>query len=240
MSSYYTDIYSKRLNRYGTDFQTRLEGKRAKEFEDFLLKTPNRVDFEYEGVMIAGALEQYKQDYTEIQGYLLTSKEVMMPNGTIINFSDKLGKSNYWMIWWLEQIKTSGYHRYVILKMNYKLKWFIGEEEKAQWGYLSSPGTRKLRDSEIAGGEGAIIFTNNNLRQFITPYHSSFDRDVYIETENGDKISAYRVTEFDNQATEGVSYLSVEPIATKVREAKPQKTTEDKAEDFFWFDGGIK
>jgi hypothetical protein len=164
----------------------------------------------------------------------------MMPNGTIINFSDKLGKSNYWMIWWLEQIKTSGYHRYVILKMNYKLKWFIGEEEKAQWGYLSSPGTRKLRDSEIAGGEGAIIFTNNNLRQFITPYHSSFDRDVYIETENGDKISAYRVTEFDNQATEGVSYLSVEPIATKVREAKPRKTTEDKAEDFFWFDGGIK
>ena len=65
MGNYYTDIYHKRLNRYGTDFQTRLEGKRAKEFEDFLLKTPNRVDFEYEGVMIAGALEQYKQDHTE-------------------------------------------------------------------------------------------------------------------------------------------------------------------------------
>jgi hypothetical protein len=44
-NQYYTNIYSKRLNRYGTDFKSRIEGQRAKEFEDFLLKSPNRVDF---------------------------------------------------------------------------------------------------------------------------------------------------------------------------------------------------
>ena len=48
-NSYYTNVYSKRLNRYGNDFQSRLEGKRAEEFENFLLKSPNRVDFEYDG-----------------------------------------------------------------------------------------------------------------------------------------------------------------------------------------------
>ena len=37
---YYTDIYYKRLNRFGNDYQSRIEGKRAREFEDFLLKTP--------------------------------------------------------------------------------------------------------------------------------------------------------------------------------------------------------
>jgi hypothetical protein len=46
-NQYYTDIYSKRLNRYGSDYQSRIEGIRAKEFEDFLLKSPNRVDFEF-------------------------------------------------------------------------------------------------------------------------------------------------------------------------------------------------
>jgi hypothetical protein len=55
--SYYTSVYHKRLNRYGNDYQSRIEGKRAREFEDFLLKTPNRVDFEFNGTLVAAALE---------------------------------------------------------------------------------------------------------------------------------------------------------------------------------------
>jgi hypothetical protein len=87
--NYYTNIYNKRLNRYGNDYQSRIEGKRAREFEEFLLKAPNRVDFEYNGTLIAAALEQYKQDHTETLGYLLTTKETDLPNGTIISFKDK-------------------------------------------------------------------------------------------------------------------------------------------------------
>jgi hypothetical protein len=64
-NQYYTDIYTKRLNKLGTDFQSRLEGQRAKEFEEFLLKSPNRVDFEFEGNYVAGVLEQYKENPSE-------------------------------------------------------------------------------------------------------------------------------------------------------------------------------
>ena len=57
MGQYYTDIYSKRVNRYGHDFQARIEGQRAREFEHFLLKSPNRVDFEYDGELVAAVVE---------------------------------------------------------------------------------------------------------------------------------------------------------------------------------------
>lgn len=238
-NQYYTNIYSKRLNRYGNDFQSRIEGQRVKEFEDFLLKSPNRVDFEFNGEMIAGVIEQYKQDYSETQGYLLTQKEVNIPNGTVIHLVDNSGASHYWMVWWLEQIKTSGYHRYVILKMNYYLEW-LDTTRKGQWGYLSTPGARAVKDSALEGQAGARFLENNNLLMFITPYQSFFERDSYIEVGNGDKVSAYRVLEFDNQATPGVSYLTVESIARKNMAPTPIKKKDDEETDFFWLQGGAQ
>jgi hypothetical protein len=33
------------------------------------------------------------------------------------------GSKKPWMVWWLEQIEASGYNRYVVLRMTYKLEW---------------------------------------------------------------------------------------------------------------------
>lgn len=236
-NQYYTDIYSKRLNRYGSDYQSRIEGIRAKEFEDFLLKSPNRVDFEFQGAMIAAVLEQYKQDYSETQGYLLTKKDINLPNGTIIYLLNKEGGQNYWMVWWLEQIKTSGYHRYVILKMNHLIEWSKDGVKNKQWSFFSSPGTRAVRDTATSGVEGALFMENNNSYMFITPYHKDFTRDSYLEMPNGEQISAYRVVEFDNIATPGVSYLTIESIAKRDNTPTPVKGADDKEQDFFWLGG---
>ena len=143
------------------------------------------------------------------------------------------------MVWWLEQIKTSGYHRYVILKMNYYLEWYDGIR-KGQWGYLSTPGTRAIKDTTVEGGAGARFLENNNLLMFITPHQAFFERDAYIEVVNGEKVSAYRVLEFDNQATVGVSYLTVESIPRKDMSPMPVKKNEDKNTDFFWLQGGTQ
>ena len=43
----YFDIYKQRVNRYGIDYQSRLQGKREHNFELYLLKSVYRVDFEY-------------------------------------------------------------------------------------------------------------------------------------------------------------------------------------------------
>ena len=46
--NYFEDVYLKRLNRYGYDYQSRVQAQREKVFEDLLLKSVYRVDFEYE------------------------------------------------------------------------------------------------------------------------------------------------------------------------------------------------
>ena len=45
---YFNSIYKKRLNRYGLDYQSRIQGEREENFEYYLLKTIYRVDFLYE------------------------------------------------------------------------------------------------------------------------------------------------------------------------------------------------
>lgn len=238
-SQYYTNVYSKRLNRYGSDYQSRIEGIRAKEFEDFLLKSPNRVDFEFDGTLIAAVLEQYQQDYSEVRGFLLTQKDVNIPYGTIIQINTQDGQEQHWMIWWLEQIKSSGYHRYVVLKMNYYINWFTDEGSKGQWSYFSTPGSKAMRDSVLTG-TGARFNENNALMMFITPYNKDFNREGYLETKNGERIVGYRITEFDNQATPGISYLSVESIARKDFTPTPTKSETEEDTDFFWLQGGAK
>lgn len=239
-NQYYTDIYSKRLNRYGTDYQSRIEGIRAKEFEDFLLKSPNRVDFEFNGEMVAAVLEQYKQDYSETQGYLLTRKDLDIPNGTMIYLTNKEGQEGHWMVWWLEQIKTSGYHRYVILKMNCILEWQEEGQTKSSQAYFSSTGAKTIRDTVVEGFDKARFLENNNLYMFITTYQEAFVKDQYLEISNGKQRSSFRIVQFDHQATDGVSYLSVEEVAKKDFSPVPEATPDDKKEDFFWFTGGDK
>ena len=43
----------------------------------------------------------------------------MIPNGTILQLPNKDNQLVYWMIWWLEDMKASGYNRYTVLKMTH-------------------------------------------------------------------------------------------------------------------------
>lgn len=101
---YYNDVYLKRLNRYGYDYQSRVQNQREREFENKLLKSVYRVDFEFDGATHPGTLERYKQDQTELMQYLLTRVDLDMPNGTILMIPDKNLVPQPWMIFWLESI----------------------------------------------------------------------------------------------------------------------------------------
>ena len=80
----YIEIYRRRLNRYGLDYQSRIQGQRDRNFDDYLLKSIYRVDFWYNDTFTPATLERYKQDHTETQCYLLTRRELDIPNGTIL------------------------------------------------------------------------------------------------------------------------------------------------------------
>ena len=79
----YFDIYKQRLNRFGNDYQSRIQGEREHLFELYLLKSIYRVDFMYNNKHYAGSLEKNKQDNSETRQYLLTQVDLNIPNGTI-------------------------------------------------------------------------------------------------------------------------------------------------------------
>ena len=58
--NYFEDIYKKRVNRYGTNYQNRILNQRKELFEKYLLKSIYRVDFLYNDEMVPGSLERYK------------------------------------------------------------------------------------------------------------------------------------------------------------------------------------
>lgn len=99
---YYEEVYLKRLNRYGMDYNSRVQNQREREFEHYLLKTTCRVDIEYGYETIPASFERYKQDETETLAYLLTRRAVELPSGTLLLIPNHKGEKQPWMIYWLE------------------------------------------------------------------------------------------------------------------------------------------
>lgn len=232
MSDYYS-VYRQRLNRYGLDYQSRIQGTREKEFDKYLYKTVYRVDFQYNDQFIPGSLERYKQDASETLGYLLTRKEDIIPGGTVLFIESQDGRTTPWMIWWLEHIEASGYNKYVVLKMTHNIH--CGED---QWGYLKGPGASAIRDTTVQSK--ALILEDNNLNLFITTTNKAFKKGYYFEVGEMDDLQAYVVTGVDNYSTPGVAYVSIDPVAIRDKTEEPVPTPADDEKDFFWLNGGAE
>ena len=239
--NYYETVYQRRLNRYGLDYQSRIQGQRERDFDSYLYKTIYRVDFEFEGDLIPASLERYKQDYTETQGYLLTKKEVDIPSGTVLDIQSANGTTTPWMVWWLERIEASGYNKYVVLKMTHYLKWNTENGEVAQWAYFSGPGKSAITDT-VKSSTGKPVYTeNNNLHTFVTTQNETICRDLYFEVTQGNITQGYVVKEFDINSTPGINYVTVDPVPLRDNISKaPTATNGDNKEEFFWLQGGIQ
>ena len=88
---YYGDVYLKRLNRYGNDYQSRVQGQRERLFEDYLMKSIYKVDFEFEDTLHFGSLERDKQNNTQLLHFLLTKRDLNIPPGTVLFLKDGSG-----------------------------------------------------------------------------------------------------------------------------------------------------
>lgn len=233
MSEYY-EIYRRRLNRYGTDYQTRVQKQREREFEDYLNKTVYRVDFELDGGLEPASLELYRQDHTQTQSYLLTRRETELSSGVVLCVKSAQTGIQHWMVWWAENMEASGYNRYVVLKMTHELE-IDGEK---YWGYFYGPGTSTISDT-IKSSTGAPVYSeNNNFYMFITRFNGAFPKGAYFETTQQGARQGFVVSEVDITSTPGVAYISVDPVPLRDKVEMPEQTEQDQKEDFFWLNGG--
>ena len=234
MSETYYDVYRRRLNRYGLDYQSRIQSQREREFDKYLYKTIYRVDFNFDGGYHPGSLERYKQDYSEVQCYLLTKIDLEIPAGTVINIESRDGKETPYLVWWLEHIEASGYNKYVVIKMTHFLEWEENGEVFSQWAYLNGPATTAITDAVKIN---TSYRENNNNHTFITTFSKLIKRDTYFEVEYEGVRQGYIVKEFDINSTPGIEYVTVDPVPLRDKTVAPNKKLEDKPEDYFWLGG---
>ena len=237
MSNYYEDVYLKRLNRYGYDYQSRVQAQREREFEGKLLKSIYRVDFEYDGETHPATLERFKQDETELTQYLLTRVSLNLPSGTILMIPDKDLVLQPWLVYWLESIKASGYNRYIVLKMTHQITWRDRDENmQTSWCYLHGSGDSALK--ETLKTVGAVYAEDDNSRFVIMPLNENIRKEDYIEVGEGKLKEAYRVTGYDIHSTPGVEYVTLNPMYIKDQTPTPEAKPGDKDEDYYWLNGG--
>lgn len=238
MSEYF-DIYLKRLNRYGLDYQSRVQGQREKEFENYLYKSIYRVDFEYQGQFMPGSLERDKQNHSEIQANLLTRRDCIIPSGTVLTLKEKDGDVGEWLVWWLEEVVTSGYNTYVVLKLTQSVSWFNEEDNSYITKVcLSGPGASAIKQTIMSSKSSTVYSENNNLYKIIMPYDKNVEKGVYLETTYLESTKAFVVTEVDITSTPGISYVTIDPTFVRNHAPAPNKKEEDSDEVFFWLNGG--
>lgn len=239
--NYFEEVYKKRLNRYGTDYQSRIQGKREQEFELLWMKSTYQVDFDFNNETHPGCIEKYKQDETETVHYLLTRVNLDMPNGTILMIPNKNGERKPWMIWYLEEMRRSGYNRYIMLKMTHLLTWTARDGLKqTTWAYMYGQENNMLKDEIRSRSRMDTLYAENlKLSFFVMPLNSKLKKDDYFIIGENDLQEQYRVTGYDIQSSHGVMYVSVDPIYEFDLTPAPQKTENDSDKDFYWLDGGV-
>lgn len=239
---YYKDVYLKRLNRYGLDYQSRVQGQRERLFENLLLKSLYRVDFEYNGELIPGIFEKYKQDETETLHYLLTRVDMNIPGGTILMIPNKDKELKPWMVYYLEEINASGYNRYIMLKMSHYLTWKARDgKEYSTWAYFYGQEDNMLKDELQSRSRMNVRYTENlKLSFFVTPINEHIRKDNYLVVNKNNPLQeAYVVTGYDINSTKGVEYVTVDPVYIRDESKVPEQTESDDPDDFFWLNGGM-
>ena len=237
---YFEDIYKKRVNRYGLDYQSRIQREREELFDLYLLKTIYRVDFLFEDEEVAGSLEKYKQDETQTLQYLLTKTNVNMPNGTILMIPDKDKIKKPWLVYYLEDIKASGYNRYIVLKMTHYITWTARDgSQQESWAYMYGQEDNMLKDEIRSRSRMDTIYAENlKMSFFVMPTTPKIKKDDYLEIGTGELKEQYRVTGYDIQSTPGVEYVTVDPTYEYDLTPAPQQQPGDSEDEFFWLNGG--
>lgn len=233
-------IYKKRLNRYGTNYAERIQGRREESFERYLAKSVYLVSFDIDGEEQYGTLERYKQDETQTLSYLLTRIDLKIPAGTIIEATNSKDETSVWMIYWLERIAASGYNRYICLRMTHQLSWKDRSGEfHTSWAYLYGQEDNMLKDEIRSRSREQVLYSENlKLSFFILPATEFIKKETYLTVGKGAFKEAYVVTGYDIQSTPGVEYVSIDPQYIRDETPAPIKKDQEENDDFFWLEGG--
>ena len=242
----YLNLYKKRLNRYGTDYQERIQTERERLFLLYLQKTVYWVEFEYKQETHCGSLEPYRQDDTKTLQYLLTPISEEVEVGSVLLLTNKKGQQQRYLVYFKDNHAANGYNKYIVLKITNLITWINRSGERCEiWTYFYGQEDNMLKDELKSRSRSHILYNENlKLSFFVCPLDNRIKKDDYFEVKitdsNGiETVEAYTVTGFDKVSTPGVEYVSVDPVYIyDDNDSKKNPIQEYSGEDYFWVTGG--
>ena len=108
------------------------------------------------------------------------------------------------------------------------------------WAYMYGQEDNMLKD-ELKSRSRMDTLYNENLKSsfFVLPRTECLKKDDYLVIGDEPFQEYYRVTGYDIQSTEGVEYVTVDPVYEYDLSAPPEKTAQDSDKDFFWLEKGV-
>ena len=231
----YYETYSKRLNRYGTTPQERIQGKREHDFKVFSSKSPNRVDAwdnKIEGDSYEAVLQTKEYDQDEVVDYFLVPLEKELPMGTIIytwdvrhrnaQYEDQKNEGyRRWINYAIDPYTSSGYNRYTVVELESELSWVNDGIKYTSFAHATGGGSG-TKDKNInlkfsMQFSEAGIYLPNKRYSIVMPTNKNLKKNMKV-TLGGE---TWRVTGFDSISVKGVSYVTLEETLTDQKEDIP-------------------
>lgn len=232
--SYYDDIYKKRLNRYGDNNTSRLEGGRRAQFENFLKSSPHYVTFLYNNETIEAVLEPFRQNETKNLMHILCRADQTFEVGSIVEI-----QGEYFMFYYWDHRKNSGYNRWVIAKMSHDITWTARDGfEYSSKAYMYFQQDNMLQNELKSRSRSDTIYLENlKLNFLLMPITDKINIGTYFVIETMGIEQFFRVTGYDIVSTPGVMYISMDPTYERDESPRPEQKPEDPDSDFFWLRG---
>lgn len=209
---YYTDVYLRKLNRFGNNLQERIVNKKEYDFNNFVKKSPNRVVVYDQDKKFEGVLQSKTYNEIETVDYFLTYKSINISSGTIlkiIDIKDK-DKSTYWIVICKDNFVSSGYDRYTVIKLDREIRWITDE------GYLFkalvhiSGAGANARDKRITSSykivKESVSYLPTQTLTITMKDNPQIKRGIRINIK--DKI--WKISGVENISNDGVCYVTLE------------------------------
>lgn len=210
--SYYTDVYLRKLNRFGNTLQERIVNKKEYEFNNFVKKSPNRVVVYDQDKKFEGVLQSKTYNEIETVNYFLTYKSILISGGTILKIADIKDSNNftYWIVVCKDNLVSCGYDRYTVIKLDREIRWITKE------GYLFkalvhiSGAGANARDKRITNSykinNESISYLPTQTLTITMKDSPQIKRGIRINIKN--KI--WRISGVENISNDGVCYVTLE------------------------------
>lgn len=210
--SYYTDVYLRKLNRFGNNLQERIINKKEYDFNNFIKRSPNKVTVFNQDKKFEGVLQSKTYNEIETIDYFLTFKSIQIPTGTILKILDiKNPKvATYWIVICKDNFVSAGYDRYTVVKLDREIRWITkdGYLFKAL-AHISGSGAN-ARDKRITSSykiqDKSLVFLPNQNLTVTLKDNPLIQRGVRVNI----KDSIWKISGIENISNDGVCYLTLE------------------------------